>query len=110
MEFVAQATLGLPSATLTSSQSPMDRWTETLRHLIVTAATSSPASALGEPSTSPSLVSVEIVEVVEGVDIHYIVTGKTVPFKVLVHTDTADTATATDTPYGVALKFTQLPC
>ena len=88
----------------------MDLWTETLQHLIVTAATSSPASALGEPSTSPSLVSVESVEVVEGVDIHYIVTGKTVPFRVLVHTDTADTATATDTPYGVALKFTQLPC
>ena len=49
---------------------------------------------------------------VEDADIHYIVvfTGKTVPFRVLVHTDNTDTATATDTPYGVALKFTQLPC
>ena len=46
---------------------------------------------------------------VEGLHI-VILPGKTVPFRVLVHTDSADTATATDTPYGAALKFTQLPC
>ena len=49
--------------------------------------------------------------VVPGQDADIVIfTGKTVPFRVLVHTDSTDTATATDTPYGVALKFTQLPC
>ena len=52
---------------------------------------------------------VEVVEVEEDADM-FIFAGKTVPFRVLVHTDNTDTATATDTPYGVALKFTQLPC